>query len=191
MTNLLATDNITVLGGPSTISVDLDFGPTGQRGSYWIVGNGNPNSPSTQIGQTPLIQDMYLDVDPSDEEYLSVYQYQNQTGTNTWVKLFNLIPSIRSKNILTTFAAGESTIDLPLIDIVPQENIGTVTVNSFNVQHSIVNTGFPVASGLSIIDIVTDNNIQVLRLQVSAQYFEGTWKNLSGEKTVHLFISMV
>lgn len=192
MANLLSNDDITVLGGPSSISVDLDFGPTGQRGSYWIVGWGDPNLPSTTIGQTPQIQDLFLNLDDANGEYLSVYQYQSGLGSTSWVKLVNLIPKIYSKNILTDFSAGTTTINIPLISIVPEITISTTVSSNFNIQHSIVNNPNPIASSISVGDVVVDNGIYVLPLTITAtEYSEGAWEDLSGQKTVHLFISVV
>jgi hypothetical protein len=192
MANLLSNEDVTVLGGPASISLDLDFGPTGQRGSYWIVGNGSPNDPDTEIGQTPQVQDMYLNLDAAEAEYLSVYQYQTGIGTTSWIKLFNLIPKIFSKNVAVDFVNGVATINVSLIEIVPQEQLGTVVDTDFNVQHAVVNTGTPVASGLAVNGIEIDNGLQVLRLQVTASHQnEGTWESISGQHTVHLFISVV
>lgn len=192
MANLLSNEDITVLGGPATITVDLDFGPTGQRGSYWIVGNGNPNNQDTVIGQTPQVQDLYLNLDVEDGEYLSVYQYQKGLGTTSWVKVVNLIPKIFSKNVTANFVAGSASVNIPLVEVVPPEIIGSTVITDFNVQHSIVNTNSPVASGLSVSDIIIDNGTQVLSLDITASKLQGgSWENLSGEQSVHLFISLV
>ena len=55
---LISTDNITVVGPPNTIEVLVDIGPAGTRGSQTFVGVGNPNS--VNIGQTPLLNDLYI-----------------------------------------------------------------------------------------------------------------------------------
>jgi len=192
MANLLSNEDITVLGGPSEITVNLDFGPTGQRGSYWIVGNGNPNDSNTEIGQTPQVQDIYLNLDVENGEYLSVYQYQTGIGITSWVKLVNLIPKIFSKNVTANFVAGSASVNIPLIEVVPPEIIGSTVLTDFNVQHSVVDTNSPVASGLSVSGIIIDNGTQVLSLDITAsQLQEGAWENLSGEQSVHLFISLV
>lgn len=39
---LLSSDELTVLGGPAEISVDVDFGPQGDRGSLMFVGPDKP-----------------------------------------------------------------------------------------------------------------------------------------------------
>jgi hypothetical protein len=192
MANLLSNEDITVLGGPASLSVDLDFGPTGQRGSYWIVGNGNPNDPDTEIGQTPQVQDMYLNLDSANAEYLSVYQYQTGIGSTSWVKLVNLLPKIYSQNVSTEFTVGSATINIPIINIIPESSVGTVTSEMFNVQHSIVNNESPLTSSLNVGGIIIDNGLQVLPLTIVAkQYSEGAWEDLSGQKMVHLFISVV
>ena len=41
---LVNTDDITVLGPPAQVNVQLDIGATGNRGSQIFVGTGNPNS---------------------------------------------------------------------------------------------------------------------------------------------------
>jgi hypothetical protein len=192
MANLLSNEDITVLGGPAEITVNLDFGPTGPRGSYWIVGNGNPNDSNTEIGQTPQVQDIYLNLDSENGEYLSVYQYQSGIGITSWVKLVNLIPKIFSRNVLATFVDGVASINIPLVDIVPTEIIGSTVTTDFNVQHSVVNTNSVIASGLSVSGIIIDNGVQVLSMDIKASQLEGgAWENLTGEQSVHLFISLV
>ena len=43
---LLSNDDLTVFGGPETINLDLDFGPTGDRGSIIIGVQGDPRNAS-------------------------------------------------------------------------------------------------------------------------------------------------
>lgn len=189
---LLSTDDLTVLGGPEKIDLEVDFGPQGDRGSQIFVGNGNPNDPATVIGQTPELLDLYINILSSDAEYLFLYQYQNVSGTETWVSLFKLIPNIYSTNRTTSFVEGECSINIPVISIVPSEMVGTVTGANFNVQHNIVNNINPVASSLSVGEVVTVDDLVTLPLTISGIEFDGTeWVNLSGNKTVHLFISVV
>ena len=189
MAELLSTESVTVLGGPSKIEVDLDFGPTGQRGSQWFVGNGNPNL--INIGQSPKVLDMFLNVGSTDDEYLSVYQYQNVTGSNTWVRLLNLIPNIYSRNILTNFVSGSTVVTIPLINILPQELIGTATIDNFNIQHSVSDT-LPVILNIKSLEIITDNSVQALKITLGAvKYSTPDWVPLEGQKIINLFISVV
>lgn len=189
MAELLSTDSITVLGGPAKIQVDLDFGPTGQRGSQWFVGDGNPNMIS--IGQTPKVLDMFLNVGATDEEYLSIYQYQSVTGSNTWVRLLNLIPNFYSKNVLTEFISGEAVITIPLINILPQNLIGVATSDNFNIQHSMIDSE-TIISNITALEIITDNSVQALQLTFKSLKLSSTdWVPFEGQKIVNLFISVV
>lgn len=189
---VLTTDELTVLGGPSSIDLEVDFGAQGDRGSQIFVGNGQPNDPGTVIGQTPAVLDLYINILTSDEEYLYIYQYQNVAGTDTWVKLFKLIPNNYSVNRTGTFNDGICLINIPVINIVPSELVGTVTASNFNVQHNIINNSYTTSSSLSVGEIVTVDDIVTLPLSIKAVEFDGEdWTNLSGNKTVHLFISVV
>jgi len=190
---LLSTEDITVLGGPASISVDLDFGPEGERGSLWYTSpNGNPSSNS--IGATPNIFDMCINTDPGDLEYQYIYQYRSVSGTDTWVKMFKLIPNTYSVNRTVTFSAGEKTINISVSDIVPQSEIGTVTSANFNVQYSITSSDSPVSSSMALLPIVTESGTGnlILPLSFKAIEFDGAaWVNLAKEVTVHLFITVV
>ena len=55
---LVNTEEITVLGPPPVVNVQLDIGATGVRGSKVFVGNGSPNSFMTN--GTIFNQDVYL-----------------------------------------------------------------------------------------------------------------------------------
>ena len=74
---VLNNDDVTVLAPPAIIEVLVDIGPQGTRGSQFFVGVGNPNSVS--IGQTPNLNDLYINTSPGGElGYL--YQYRSEPG---------------------------------------------------------------------------------------------------------------
>jgi hypothetical protein len=190
---LLATEDITVLGGPASISVDLDFGPEGERGSLWYTSPlGNPNT--NQIGVTPKVFDMCINTDSGDADYQYIYQYRNVSGTNTWVKIFKLISNTYSVNRTVTFIAGEKNINIPVSSIISLDQIGTVTSANFNVQYSITSTSNPVSSSLSLLPLTTESGTGNLVLPLSFNAIEfdgGEWVNLDKEVTIHLFITVV
>lgn len=187
---LLSNDDITVLGGPATVNLEVDFGPKGDRGSQIFICNGDPNE--TPIGQTPQVFDICINNLRSHEDYLSYYQYINNSGTNEWIKLFKLIPNIYSINNTGSFNSnGVRQINIPLVNIVPLELVGSVTASNFNVQYNILNQN-PVSSSISIGEIITDGDNLALPLTLNAvQYSENSWSNLTGVQTVHLLITVV
>jgi hypothetical protein len=86
----------------------------------------------------------------------------------------------------TTYTSGSASITIPLSSIIENPGAG-ITANNFSVQYSIVNEN-PVASSISSTSVVgTDFIINFKAVESSS----GTWSNLSGEVTTHLFISIV
>lgn len=189
MAELLSTDQITVLGGPSRISVDLDFGPTGQRGSYWYTGNGDPAS--AEIGASVKNFDMYINVDPQDEDYLWMYQYRTGDTVPGWQRVLKIIPNLYSRSVLSEFVDGLSEILIPLVNILSPDQVGTVGVENFNIQKSVVNP-LPSISTITAVEIVTDNSLQLLKISISLFELQGSdWLPIDGQKIVDLIISVV
>jgi hypothetical protein len=194
MANLYSSEDITVLGGPSTINIDLDFGPTGQRGSKFFIGNGNPNSTPSPLGTSvyPFIFDMYINLDSASSEYRSLYQYQNVSGTSTWVKLISLVPNIYSLNISLNFVDGIASTTIPVISLVSSDQVSSITASKFNLQYSILNSGKPTMTDVTVSDIVVSDGTRVLPLSFSAyELNSGNIESVTGQKMVHIFISVV
>jgi hypothetical protein len=187
MTEIYSSDQITVLGGPSKISVDLDIGPTGKRGSYWFVGNGFPNTAEL----SPNLLDMYINVDPQDESYLFLYQYQNADGINSWRQILKIIPNFTSKTVVSDFVNGNAQIIVPLISIVPEDLVATITIDKINIQKSIVNE-LPIITTIKSLEIITDNQVRALKIVVNALELNlDMWVEVVGQKAVDLLISVV
>lgn len=191
MTNvLLSSDELTVLGGPSSIDVDVDFGPQGDRGSLILYGLGKPSS--VQLPVTPRVYDTYINLLTSDDEYRFMYQYiAGDGGTLTWIKLFSLTPNIYSENVQRSFANGEVDINIPLAAIVPVDQLGSYQAEDFNVQCTVLGTN-PVSVGVSVEDIAISGDLVTLPIRISGiEYVSNEWTPLSGTKTVHLLITVV
>ena len=142
---LLSNDDVTVLGPPNTVEVLVDIGPTGTRGSQVFAGIGDPND--IEIGQTPILNDLYINASPGDG-YAYMYQYVSQPGGNTWIPLLSVNPTIYSENHLTTFTAGAAEIVIPVANII--DITGTpLSADNFSVQYSIAHDN-PLASSMTI-----------------------------------------
>lgn len=192
---LLSNDDLSVLGGPETVNVEVDFGPEGTRGSNIFVNTGKPvigGDGLTALAPDCQIFDLYINILSSDDEYQYVYQLQNVLGTATWVKLFKLVSNIYSKNYTTvSFVNGEANINIPVAEIIPSDFVGTASSENFNIQHNVLNQ-FPVASAVSVGEIVNSGGALVLPITLTAhELVDGSFEPIASEKSVHLFITMV
>jgi hypothetical protein len=202
---IVSPDELSVVGGPATVNVEVDFGPAGPRGSQIFVGQGQPNNPATVIGQEPKALDLYINLAPAtiDEEYLNVYQYQNIDGNDTWVRLFDLLPQNYSVKRSVTFnEAGIAEFYIPVANITPV--VAGLTYDNFNIQYSIQYPA-PVASSLfrpSLGELENIDGVLSLPVTIIAQAYDAMvgigdseagffWSPLNGEITVNLFITMV
>lgn len=187
---LLNNDDITVLGPPNTIEVLVDIGPTGTRGSQVFAGIGNPND--IQIGQTPILNDLYINASPG-LEYAYMYQYVSRPGGNTWVPLLSVNPTIYSGNFLTVFTSGAATVSIPISDII--DITGTpLSADNFSIQYSIAHDN-PISSSMTIpalagTDLEIDFTAVEFRSDVDSGPY-GDWALLNDEVLIHVFISIL
>ena len=188
---LLDNDDITVLGPPETVELLVDVGATGTRGSQVFVGIGNPNTEG--VGQTPLLNDLYINISPG-ADYGYLYQYVSEPGANTWIEVLKLNPTIYSVKHTTTYVNGiAQPIVIPISDITSETSL---TANNFSVQFSIVNDN-PVAASMSIPALAGNNQNLVINFKAvehrtdveSGPY--GDWAVLEGEVTTHLLITIL
>jgi hypothetical protein len=189
---VLTTDELLVLSGPSSVNVEVDFGPEGERGSLFYVSVGNPNTALT--GQTPKAKDLCVNVLKTDNEYSYVYQY-NSDGANgfQWYPIIKLSPLQYNKVLTGTFVDGSKVFNIPVNYIVDEETSQTLTSANFNITYSIPNSN-PLASSIEIGSFTNDpiSGLQVIPVTVNAiEYASSTWQNLTGVKTVHFVISIV
>ena len=182
---LLSNDDVTVLGPPNTVEVLVDIGPTGTRGSQVFVGVGDPNI--FPIGQTPLLNDLYINTSPG-ADYGYMYQYVSEPGGNTWIQILEISPTLYSQLHTTTYVDGVAQV------VIPFSNIVTVTgsplaSNNFVVQYSIAHDN-PIASSVVVPALVGAGTNLVLDFS-AVEYTGSVWQNLDEEVTTHLFISIV
>jgi hypothetical protein len=187
---LLNTEDVVVLGPPETIDVLVDIGPQGTRGTKFIVGSGEPNAQTSSgvlLGQTLILNDMYIDVSPG-VDYGYMYQYVSQPGGNTWTQVLKINPAIYSAIETVSFSSGNGSITIPISNIVTVSG-SPLTKSNFNVQYQIEGAN-PIASSIEIPALAGAGTNLVINLHAS-QYSGGSWSVLTGSKTVHLFISIV
>ena len=180
---LLNTDDIVVFGPPDVVEVLVDIGPSGTRGSQVFVGIGDPNL--VEIGQTPILNDLYINASPG-EDYGYMYQYVSEPGGDTWIQILKINPIIYSQNHLTTYTSGTASIVIPIADIITVTGTPP-TAENFNIQYTISHEN-PVASTMAVPTLSgTDLTINFTAIE----YDTGTWSDFSGEVVTHLFITIV
>ena len=187
---LLNTEDVVVLGPPQTIDVLVDIGPQGTRGSKFIVGSGEPNPQTSSgilLGQTLILNDMYINVAPG-ANYGYLYQYVSQPGGNTWTQVLHMNPAIYSAVETIAFTSGAGSITIPISNIVTVSG-SPLTASNFSVQFQIEGAN-PIASSMEIPALAGAGTNLVINFD-AVQYSGGSWSALTGNKVVHLFISIV
>jgi hypothetical protein len=188
---LVNTEEITVLGPPPVVNVQLDIGATGIRGSKVFVGTGSPSlftSSGSIFSQALYLNDLYINNAPG-EEYSYMYQYISNLGTNTWVPILKINPTVYSRNFLQTFTSGTTSILIPIADIV--ETTGTpLTEENFSIKFSIGHSN-PTASSINAVSIVGASSDTLSISLKAAELDAGTWNSLSETVTVHMLITII
>lgn len=149
---ILSSDDITVLGGPSRLNVDLNIGATGTRGSLIFNGFGNPNLlvENRDFPTLPKVFDIFIDVDPGSDNYLQAYQYVNQDGANSWTPAFKITQNIFSVNKVLDFSNGTAETLINLTEL----GVENIPFDSF--ENS--STYFNVSATISNVDVENLNS---------------------------------
>ena len=187
---LLNTEDVVVLGPPESVDVLIDIGPQGTRGSKIIVGSGEPNpqtSSGVLLGTTLILNDIYINTSPGTN-YGYMYQYVSQPGGNTWVEILKVSPTIYSTIETISFSSGNGSITIPISSIVTVTG-SPLTASNFNIQYQIEGAN-PIASSIEVPALAGAGTNLVINLHAT-QYSGGSWSALTGNKQVHLFISIV
>jgi hypothetical protein len=83
---VVSNDDLTVLGPPAAIDLQVDIGPEGPRGSYIYSGFNDPNVVSGPFINNPQeVGDLYYRTSNN-----TIYQYTSQPGGDQWIEITNL-----------------------------------------------------------------------------------------------------
>jgi hypothetical protein len=189
---LLSNDDLTIFGGPETISLDLDIGPQGDRGSIIVGVLGDPRNTSvaSTIVQETQALDIAIDYNPYSTTYKTVFQKVSTGGGLQWTPLLTLKTNYYSSVKDVTAVNGILTIPpINLSEIADEINL---TSANFSIQYSVSSpTGGPVSTSLVVNDVI-DSPIRALPLQIKGvEYIDNAWQPMAGLKRVHLFITVV
>jgi len=168
---LVSAGDITVLGPPSTIDVQLDVGATGQRGSQIYVGSGLPSSSTIANYSEVLPGDLYINVAPG-VNYSYLYQYVVRPAGNEWEQVLRVQPAIYRALYEVEFVAGAAEVAIPISSITTA--VASYTIDNFAVEFSFEHPN-PVSASISNKSIVSNE----LVLDFSAVEWNGSsWVDL-------------
>ena len=98
---------------PSNVTVSVDRGLDGQRGTYIIAVLGNPNNLTFPVYfgfNNDLVYAQYLDwainLDYTDPEYMTVYQLKYPGTDQEWEKIYKQMPNTYNTNESVDFTPG-------------------------------------------------------------------------------------
>lgn len=194
---LLSNDDLTIFGGPENISLDLDIGPQGDRGSIIIGVLGDPRDSSVEatIVQETQALDLVIDYNPYSTTYKTVFQKVSTGGSLQWTPLVSLKTNYYSSIKEVTAADGKLTIPpISVAEIYGLSELDAATSSRFNIQYSVASpeSSGPMATTLIVKDLITSQGFLALPLEIKGvEYVDGTWGPITGSKSVHLFITVV
>lgn len=195
MTNIFVSpEDVKVIGGTANVNVEVDFGPQGDRGNLFLVGYGNPNTISHSV--TLQLLDLYINVQATDDDYLVMYQYQNVSGTNTWVETATLMTDKFSVIRQVAFTNGKTTseVDFKVSNIAPLSLVGGLTAENFNIQCTFSDPENPIAHSITVkpLEFQAGTGDQILPVDINAVEFSGgSWVGLNRTVYIHFLITVV
>ena len=194
---LLSNEDLTVFGGPESISLDLDIGPQGDRGSIIIGTLGDPrdSNVAAAIVQDTQALDIAIDYNPYSTTYKTVFQKVATGSGLQWTPIVTLKTNFYSSIKSVTASNGKLVIPpINVTDIYNLQEGNEVLASNFNIQYSISSpdSAGPLATSLVVKDLVTSQGFLALPLEIKGVEYDGTsWVPMTGPKSVHLFITVV
>ena len=209
---VVSTPELTVLGGPASVEVDTNIGPAGNRGVFVFFGLLNPKNTEIStfnsfLTETPIVFDLYILVDSSSDDYLTVFQYLFENGVAQWDERLKLRPNFFGTSKVATFVDGVAGIDINT------QEIGLLSLLSFqnsrflfSVQATLSNyevlsnsdpsyssQHLPAAVSVKVDDVFLDetDNVQKLPITLYAAEFDGTSMQNIDDKNVVVHLSVL
>ena len=193
---LLSNEDLTVFGGPESISLDLDIGPQGDRGSIIIGVLGDPrdSNVASTIVQDVQALDIAIDYQSASPYFKTMFQLVSTGGSLQWTPLVSLKANSYSATKQITASGGKLVIPPINVTEIYDLSENEVTSANFKVNYSISapDTAGPLATTLVVKDLITSQGFLALPLEIKGVEYNGTtWGPISGPKVVHLFITVV
>lgn len=180
---VIANDDLTVLGPPASIDLQVDVGPQGSRGSYVYSGFNDPNVVSSPfVNKAPAIGDLFF---RTSNNY--IYQYVSIPGGEQWEVISSISPSLYNEIKNITFSAGSGSTSIFLNNIT-LSSANTLELEDFIIQLTSNNNN-PATFSISNKTITTGATPLLLLEFVGAEYSGGSWSSFSGSVDLNITIN--
>ena len=147
---IISNDELVVVGPPASVSVSVDIGPQGERGSQFFSGIGLPPAPES-LGAK--VNDLYINR-LLGGNYGVVYKLNATPGGTLWQAILNFQPISYSIQKLVNFTSGTGSVSIPLADFYSSapENLdaNTILVQAIT---ELNNPAFISISNKNIVDV--------------------------------------
>jgi hypothetical protein len=111
---IISNDELVVVGPPASISVSVDIGPQGERGSQFYSGVGTPTQNAASLIDAK-INDLYINR-LLGGNYGVVYKLNAVGGGSSWQAILKFQPISHSIQKIVNFTSGTGSISIPLAD---------------------------------------------------------------------------
>jgi len=149
---IISNDELIVVGPPASVSVSVDIGPQGERGSEFYSGVGTPAQNAASLVDAK-INDLYINR-LLGGNYGVVYKLNAVPGGSSWQPILKFQPISHSIQKLVNFTSGTGSISIPLADFYSNAPEG-LNANSILVQATaeLNNPAFVSISNKEIADV--------------------------------------
>jgi hypothetical protein len=111
---IISNDELVVVGPPASVSVSVDIGPQGERGSQFYSGVGTPAQNLASLVDAK-VNDLYINR-LLGGNYGVVYKLNAEPGGSSWQAILKFQPISHSIQKLVNFTAGSGSVSIPLAD---------------------------------------------------------------------------
>ena len=113
---IISNDELVVVGPPASVSVSVDIGPQGERGSQFYSGVGLPTAAANAASLVDAkVNDLYINR-LLGGNYGVVYKLNAAPGGTLWQSILKFQPISHSIQKLVNFTSGTGSISIPLAD---------------------------------------------------------------------------
>lgn len=184
---IISNDELVVVGPPASVSVSVDIGPQGERGSQFYTGVGTP-SENASILTSAKINDLYINRRLGGN-YGTVYKLDAVPGGTIWQEVLKFQPLAYSVQKIINFSSGSGSTSIALADFYSSAPEG-LDANSILVQATaeLDNPAFISISDKSITEISSTKTF-IIQLK-GAELSSGTVSLLSSSAIpINFFIT--